>query len=38
VARVSELIGLPIALLSYGPGRHETVVKMDAFASARQHR
>jgi adenylosuccinate synthase len=32
VERLSELVGLPIALLSYGPGRAETFVKQDPFA------
>ena len=35
IARVSELIGLPIALLSFGPGRSETLLKIDPFATAR---
>jgi adenylosuccinate synthase len=32
VERLSELAGLPIALLSYGPGRGETLVKLEPFA------
>jgi adenylosuccinate synthase len=32
VARVSELVGLPIGLISLGPGRGETLAKLDPFA------
>ena len=34
VARVSELCGLPFALISVGPGREETIVNRDPFASS----
>jgi adenylosuccinate synthase len=32
VERLSDLVGLPIALLSYGPARGETFVKVEPFA------
>jgi adenylosuccinate synthase len=34
VARVSELVGLPIGLISLGPGRGETLAKLDPFRGA----
>jgi len=34
IARVSELLGLPLALLSFGPGRTETLLQIDPFAAA----
>jgi adenylosuccinate synthase len=33
IARVSELLGLPVALISFGPGRGETLLKSDPFAA-----
>ena len=32
VARVTELLGLPLALISLGPARRETILKLDPFA------
>lgn len=32
VARVSELVALPLSLISLGPGRNETILKEDPFA------
>ncbi len=34
LARVSELCGLPFALISVGPGRDETIIKSNPFAPA----
>ncbi len=34
VARISELVGLPFALISMGPGREETLLKRDPFRPA----
>ncbi len=34
VARVGELVGLPFALISVGPGREETMLKQDPFQGA----
>lgn len=34
VARISELVGLPFALISVGPGREETILKSDLFGRA----
>jgi adenylosuccinate synthase len=33
VARLSELVGLPIGLISLGPQRRETILKHDPFAA-----
>jgi adenylosuccinate synthase len=32
LARISELVGVPLALISVGPGRNETITKLDPFA------
>jgi adenylosuccinate synthase len=34
LARISELVGVPLALISVGPGRNETIAKMNPFATA----
>jgi adenylosuccinate synthase len=34
IARISELVGVPLALVSFGPGRDETIIKDNPFASA----
>jgi adenylosuccinate synthase len=31
VARISELVGVPLSLVSYGPGRNETIVRDNPF-------
>lgn len=33
LARISELVGVPLALISVGPGRNETIAKLDPFAT-----
>jgi adenylosuccinate synthase len=33
VARISELVGVPLALVSVGPGRDETIVKDNPFVT-----
>ncbi|HEX7599648.1 MAG TPA: adenylosuccinate synthase [Polyangia bacterium] len=33
IARISELVGVPLALVSFGPGRDETIIKDNPFAS-----
>jgi adenylosuccinate synthase len=35
LTRIRELVGLPIDLISLGPGRDETIVKRDPFAAVR---
>lgn len=35
IDRVSELVGLPISLVSMGASRHDTIVRRDPFASRR---
>ena len=33
VARISELVGVPLALISVGPGRDETIVRDNPFVA-----
>jgi len=37
VARISELVGVPLALVSLGPGRNETIVKDNPFLAGNAH-
>jgi adenylosuccinate synthase len=34
IARVSELLGIPVALISFGPGRGETLLQTDPFVAS----
>jgi len=36
VARISELVGVPLALVSVGPGRSETIIKDNPFAAGNE--
>jgi adenylosuccinate synthase len=33
IARISELVGVPLALISVGPGRDETIVRDNPFGA-----